>query len=60
MDAISTFFAMGGYAAFIWPAYALVSVVLIGLLIASLRSLRSGEADLETLKASEGDTAGET
>jgi len=59
VDAISTFFAMGGYAAFIWPAYALVSVVLIGLLIISLRTLRSGEADLEALKENQGDTAGE-
>ena len=60
MDAISTFFAMGGYGAFIWPAYALVSVVLIGLLMVSLRTLRSGEADLEALKENEGDAAGET
>ena len=36
----SDFFAMGGYAAFIWPAYALTAAVLIGLWALSLRSLR--------------------
>jgi heme exporter protein D len=45
-DTISSFFAMGGYAAFVWPAYALAALVLVGLLLASLRQLRRTEADL--------------
>ena len=45
-DTVSSFFAMGGYAAFVWPAYALAAVVLVGLLLVSLRQLRRGEADL--------------
>ena len=45
-DTVSSFFAMGGYAAFVWPAYALAAVVLVGLLLVSLRQLRQGEADL--------------
>ncbi len=35
------FFAMGGYAAFIWPAYGATAAILIGLLIASVRNLRA-------------------
>ena len=45
-DTVSSFFAMGGYAAFVWPAYALAGAVLVGLLLVSLRQLRRGEADL--------------
>jgi len=45
-DGLSSFFAMGGYARFIWPAYALAALVLIGLLVVSLRQLRRTEADL--------------
>jgi len=37
---------MGGYAAFVWPAYALAGAVLVGLLLVSLRQLRRSEADL--------------
>lgn len=32
------FFAMGGYAVFVWPAYALTFVILIGAIVASLQS----------------------
>lgn len=48
-DAIQTFLAMGGYARFVWPAYALAAIVLVGLLIASLRQLRKAEAELAAL-----------
>jgi len=37
---------MGGYAAFVWPAYALAVAVLVGLLLVSLRQLRRSEAEL--------------
>ncbi len=30
MSALQTFFAMGGYAAYVWPAYALFFIVLLG------------------------------
>ena len=33
----SAFFAMGGYAVYVWPAYAVATVVLAGLVIVSLR-----------------------
>ena len=48
-EAIQDFLAMGGYAGFVWPAYALAAVVLVGLLAVSLRQLRRAEAELATL-----------
>ena len=46
---MSQFFAMGGYAAFVWPAYGVAAVVLIGLLVQSLRALRAREAEFASL-----------
>jgi heme exporter protein CcmD len=48
-DTIQTFLAMGGYAKFVWPAYALAAIVLVGLLVISLRQLRKTEAELAAL-----------
>ena len=45
------FLSMGGYAAFVWPSYGLTAVVLLALLVASLRGLKSTEAQFERLKA---------
>ncbi len=33
MDSVLAFFDMGGYARFVWPAYGLVGVVTVGLLV---------------------------
>jgi heme exporter protein D len=49
MDGMSQFFAMGGYAAFVWPAYGVAAVVLIGLLVQSLRVLRARTAEFAAL-----------
>ncbi len=46
IDSIRTFLAMGGYAGFVWPAYALAAAVLGGLLGVSLLRLRKAEAGL--------------
>ncbi len=54
MDALSTFFDMGGYGGFIWPAYLIAAAVLIGLFAASKRSLRAAEQTLEALERVEG------
>ncbi|HYH17280.1 MAG TPA: heme exporter protein CcmD [Azospirillum sp.] len=51
---MAEFFAMGGYAAYIWPSYALAAVVLVGLLVATLKSLRATEATLKALEGSRG------
>jgi heme exporter protein D len=48
---LATFLAMGGYGAYVWPAFALTAAVMIGLLVASVRSLRARETDLMRLRA---------
>ncbi len=44
------FFAMGGYAAFVWPAFGFAALVLIGLLAQSWGASRRREAELEHLR----------
>ncbi|MCP4328949.1 MAG: heme exporter protein CcmD [Alphaproteobacteria bacterium] len=51
---MSEFFAMGGYAAYVWPAFAITAIVLVGLFLVSLRDLRKREALLERLQREEG------
>ena len=51
---MSEFFAMGGYAAFIWPAYAVATLLLFGLLALSVKSMREREALVESLRSSRG------
>ncbi len=53
---------MGGYAAFVWPAFAVAGVVLAALLVSSLRDLRARQAELDALQASrrENGAPGET
>ena len=51
MTNLSAFLAMGGYAAYVWPAYGVASVVLIGVWIASLRGLRARESEIEAVEA---------
>jgi heme exporter protein D len=46
---MSAFLAMGGYAAYVWAAYAFAAAVLVGVLGVSLISLRSREASLRAL-----------
>lgn len=49
---MSEFLAMGGYAAFIWPAYGVATAVLAGLLAFSIRTMRQREALVDSLRAS--------
>jgi heme exporter protein D len=51
MQMISDFLAMGGYGGFIWTAYGTVAAVLVGLLIISLRELRTTTAEVAALEA---------
>ena len=48
---MSEFFAMGGHAAFIWPAYGAAAILLSGLLAVSWRGMRRREALVESLRA---------
>jgi len=51
MEAIAEFFTMGGYAVYVWPSYAVTAVVLIGMLVSSLRLLKTTEDTFNTLKS---------
>jgi heme exporter protein D len=50
VETLATFFAMGGYAAYVWPALALTALVLAGVLFASLRAMRRNEAEVARLE----------
>jgi heme exporter protein D len=47
---IMSFFEMGGYAGYVWPAFGATALVLAGLLLASVRSLRVQESMLAALQ----------
>ena len=52
MGNLSTFLNMGGYAVWVWSAYGVSIVSLVGMLFFSLRSLRAREREFEQLRAS--------
>jgi heme exporter protein D len=41
---------MGGYGGYVWPAYGITAVVLVGVLVASRQALRRSEAELSRLQ----------
>jgi heme exporter protein D len=47
---VKDFFAMGGYAAYVWPAFGFAAAVLIGLLWQSWRAARRRELELDQLR----------
>lgn len=51
MQALENFLAMGGYAAYVWPAIALTLAVLVWLAWSSLSSLRRTQKSLKALEA---------
>lgn len=51
---MTEFLAMGGYGAFIWPAYGLTAVVLGGLAVVSIRGVRQREMLVESLRRTRG------
>lgn len=42
---------LGGYGLYVWPAYGIAALVLLGLLLGALASLRSHERALARLQA---------
>lgn len=50
---MSDFFAMGGYAVYVWTSYALTAAVLVGLGVSSWRRLRALEDDLAAFEREE-------
>ncbi len=49
---MSEFFAMGGYAVYVWGSYGVAALVLVALLLLSLRGLRENETILAALETS--------
>jgi heme exporter protein D len=52
-----SFLEMGGYGGYVWPSFGVTALVLVGLLLASVRSLRAREAALMSLQQ-QGGTGG--
>jgi heme exporter protein D len=50
MSGLDAFLAMGGYAAYVWPAYGAAAIVLGGLLAWSLAGYRRAQRELEALQ----------
>ena len=44
---MSEYFAMGGYAAFIWPSYGVAAILLVVLFLLSARRLQAAERALD-------------
>ena len=59
MSGLGEFFHMGGYAAYVWPAYGATALVLGGLLAESVLRLRRAERRLAALTAAQDDDAGD-
>jgi heme exporter protein D len=49
MDRIAAFFAMGGYAPFVWGAFGVTAATMAGLAVLSRRSLREKQRALRML-----------
>jgi heme exporter protein D len=47
---LTEFFAMGGYAAYVWPAYGFATLVLIARLVQSWRAARRRAAEFEQVR----------
>ena len=54
MSALGAYFTMGGYAAYVWSAYAAAIAVLGGIALASWLRYRRAVAELERLQAESG------
>lgn len=52
---MAEFFAMGGYAAFLWPAYGLAVLALIVNVVVARRALENARAQVRRKLATEGE-----
>ncbi len=48
---MAEFWNMGGYAAFVWPVYALAGVVMVALVVNAIRRARRSEAELQAARS---------
>ncbi len=51
MEGAESFFAMGGYAAYVWPALLMTAGVMLALVVLSRRRLRENQRAVERLEA---------
>lgn len=51
MSMVSQTLALGGYGAYVWPAYAFAAAVLIGLFITARQRLTRAERDAERMRS---------
>ena len=51
MDMIKEFFDMGGHGSYIWPAYGVTAVVMVGVLWMTIRGYKTNAAALDRLEA---------
>ncbi|MBM3512619.1 MAG: heme exporter protein CcmD [Alphaproteobacteria bacterium] len=51
MDQLVTYFAMGGYAVFVWSSYAAAAIGLVGALVLSWQGWKAREREFEDLRA---------
>ncbi|MDH3240370.1 MAG: heme exporter protein CcmD [Alphaproteobacteria bacterium] len=51
MDAIKEILDLGGYGAYVWPAFATWAAVMTWMAVSTLRRLRASEDTLEKLQA---------
>jgi heme exporter protein D len=59
MSALAEYLHMGGYALFVWPAYALGLAGLIGVLWQSVAAWQAREREFGALKSARGRDAGD-
>ncbi len=57
MTQINAYFAMGGYAVYVWPAVIVTALVMAALLVSSVRGLRARRAELEALQGARAETS---
>ena len=50
MQQLTDYLAMGGYARFVWPAYGLTTIVMVGLFVQTWRRYRRAQRDLAVLQ----------
>ena len=60
MEQIADYLSMGGYAAFVWPAFAVAAAVMAALAFVSRRGLRARQAELEALQSAREEASGAT
>ena len=48
---MAEFFDMGGYAMYVWPSFGMTAVLMVGLLIMSINSLRANQRAFDRLRA---------